>query len=485
MLAAPGKLVAQGTPVALKSRYGDGYNVQISFDTDQPLEKPSSDASQLLKIITPHAPGAFALSSSLTEVTYYLQTKDPAVVYNILEGIQQEQDAGRVRSYSVTNTSMEDVFLTLMTANERHFPDATVQKQSLDELHGLMYDAASQTDYSTPGDTLKSNSGFSQKIHTRGSSSFSLPVLSYDSAPVLTLTTGRPKSIFGQAWTIFYKRCLIARRSWLSPLLMILVTLAGSAIPLWFLQSLATPTCVQPFKQSYPTQLYVPSSPLVLAMSKEQPGHQLLQYPPGLIRTLGPAFNSVPTIDFQSNASFVDYVSRNYRGLAMGGVSIDYDTGATLVAWEATPPGLTGLSLINLASNLLYNHALNETNRIATRKIAANFEKLVAYDTGILVMLKFMAFFGATLVSVSSFGVATYTHHRVGGLPSVLWAVRVQGAAVGSPGNAVLQRLVKPCGSLAWASHVRCDPRCVHRDSYRRDICLRLLPVCRSVFLRT
>lgn len=484
MLAAPGKLVAQGTPVALKSRYGDGYNIQISFDTDQPLEKPSSDASQILQIIKPHAPGAFALSSSLTEATYYLQTKDPAVVHDILEGIQQEQDAGRVKSYSVSNTSMEDVFLTLMTANERRSPGLW-PKQSLDELHGLMDDSAYQTDYSTPGSTLKSHSDFSQKTHSRGYSSLSLPVLSYDSAPVLALTNGRPKSVFGQAGTIFYKRCLIARRSWLSPLLMILVTLTGSAIPLWFLQSLAAPTCVQPFKQSIPTQLYVPNSPLVWMMSKTEPGHQLLQYPPGLVRTLGPAFDFIPTIDFESNVSFVDYVSRNYRGLAMGGVSIDYDTGATLVAWEATPPGITGLSLINLASNLLYNHALNETNRVATRQITANFEKLVAYNTGILVMLKFMAFFGATLVSLSSFDVTISTHYRVGGLPCVLWIVRIQGAAVGSPGHAVLQRLVKSRWSLARASHVRCDPRCVYRDFDHRDICLRFQPVCRSTFFRT
>lgn len=481
VLAAPGKLVAQGTPVALKSRYGDGYNIQVSFDADQPLEKPSSDAAQILEIIKPHAPGAFALSASLTEVIYYLQTKDPAVVHDILEGIQQEQEAGRVKSYSVTNTSMEDVFLTLMAANERRSP-GFMPKQSLDELHGLMDDSASQIEYSTPGNTLKSlksHSDFSQKTHSRGFSSYSLPVLSYDSAPVLALTNGRPKSVFSQAWTVFYKRCLIVRRSWLSPLLMILITLAGSAIPLWFLQSLAAPTCVQPFKQSYLTQLYVPQSPLVWAMSKTEPGHQLLQYPPGLVRTLGSAFDFIPTMDFTSNTSFVDSVTRDYRGLAMGGVSIDYDTGATLIAWEATAPphsfpGATGLSLFNLASNLLYNHALNETNVVATRRITANFEQLVAYNTGILVMLKFMAFFGATLVSPTYLDVSAHIDHRAGGLPGVLWVIRVEGTAVGRPSHAILQRLVEPSWSLAWASHVRCNSRRLHCNSHCRDILLRL-----------
>ena len=410
------------------------------------------------------------------------------MVHDILEGIQQEQEAGRVKSYSVTNTSMEDVFLTLMTANERRSPDFG-PKKSLDELHGLMDDSASQIEYSSPGNTLKStrsNGDFSHKTHSRGFSSFSLPMLSYDSAPVLALTNGRPKSVFGQAWTVFYKRCLIARRSWLSPLLMILITLAGSAIPLWFLQSLAAPTCIQPFKQSSSVQLYVPQSPLVWAMSKTEPGHQLLQYPPGLVKTLGPAFNFVPTIDFTSNTSFVDYVTRNYRGLAMGGVSIDYDTGATLVAWEATPPGLTGLSLVNLASNLLYNHALNETNVVATRQITANFEKLVAYNTGILVMLKFMAFFGATLVGSTSSDVSIYADHRAlpGRLPSILWVIRIEGTAVGCPSHAIFERLVEPSWSLAWASHVRRDPRrvCCHSD--HRDIRLRLESVCRPTFLR-
>ncbi|KAH9830408.1 uncharacterized protein C8Q71DRAFT_862423 [Rhodofomes roseus] len=386
VLAAPGRLVAQGTPVALKSRYGDGYNVQVSFDTEQPLEKPSSDASQLLDVIRPFAPSAYAVSAGLAEVTYFLQTKDPWVVHKVLEVIQQEHEAGRLGSYSVANTSMEDVFLTLMNANQSFSPD----------FHPKSLDGST---FSTHDSTLKSNSDFSQKAHLRSSSysSVSLPMLSYEKTSELNLTNGRRKSVFGQALTIFYKRFLIARRSWLSPVLMILITAAGASIPLWFMSGLAAPTCVQPLKTVYPTQLYVPWSPLVSLMSSKIPGKRVLQYPPGLIETLGPSFGGIPVHNFQDNASFVNYVNQNYRNLSMGGVSLDYDTGATLIAWEATPPGLTGLSLLNLASNLLYDHALNETNTVATRVIAANYEKLAGFDSGILVMLKFMAFFGAAL----------------------------------------------------------------------------------------
>ena len=81
--------------------------------------------------------------------------------------------------------------------------------------------------------------------------------------------------------------------------------------------------------------------------------------------------------------------------------SIDQQSGQSLFAWEATPPGLTGLVMLNLVSNLLYNTALNSTSRAAASPsiILANYQMFPGIAAGTLVALKWVAFFGAAMVS--------------------------------------------------------------------------------------
>ncbi|KZT02088.1 P-loop containing nucleoside triphosphate hydrolase protein [Laetiporus sulphureus 93-53] len=359
VLAAPGRLVAQGTPVALKSEFGEGYTVQVSSNVAEPSEKMSINSAELLDHVRRLAPSAYITSSSPNEVSYHLKAKDPEVVHRVLELLEVEREADRVGSYSVQSTSIEDIFLGLMHSN--------VDSQSEKAEKG--------------SETL-------------------LPVLSNGSQPPLELTNGRKRSPLGQAFTIFHKRLLVAKRSWLTPLLLVLVAVAGSCVPLFFISGRPAQTCVQKFGIVASIPLYAPYSPVVLEQaSYNASGDQILVSPPGLLSTLGPTTELVPVYNISNNATFVSTINQNFQNLTLGGISVDLETGSALVAWEATPPGYTGLVMLNLASNLLFNHALNTSGKgtEVPQLITANFQPFPGFDAGTLVALKWVAFYGAAM----------------------------------------------------------------------------------------
>ena len=119
VLAAPGKLVAQGTPVALKSHYGQGYTIQTTFPPIAGAEeKRAADPAQLLERIRPLVPDAHVTCASAGVAAYHLNAKDPSTVHQVLEIMEAESKAGTLSSYSVLSTSIEDIFLGLMHAND-------------------------------------------------------------------------------------------------------------------------------------------------------------------------------------------------------------------------------------------------------------------------------------------------------------------------------------------------------------------------------
>ena len=80
VLAAPGKLVAHGTPVALKSNLGEGYIANVSFVPDEKEKTSHVAEAELLQQIRTIAPLAYTSSTSPNAVSYHLKLKDPATV---------------------------------------------------------------------------------------------------------------------------------------------------------------------------------------------------------------------------------------------------------------------------------------------------------------------------------------------------------------------------------------------------------------------
>ncbi|TBU26630.1 P-loop containing nucleoside triphosphate hydrolase protein [Dichomitus squalens] len=377
VLAAPGKLVAHGTPVALKSSLGEGYTVVVSFSPDEKGKAPRIAEVDLLERIHAIAPLAYTSSSSPNEVSYHLKLKDAAIVQKVLELVESNREQYGVANYSVMGTSIEDIFLGLMHDSSR---SGLKEKDKESELENADSSA-------TPS-----------LAHTPE------PSATPQSAAVLELTSGRRRSPFSQALTIFHKRALIARRSWLSLTLAVLVAVAGSCIPTFFLSNRTNQSCVTHFRTVPQTPLYLPTSPLGF-VTEAATGSPVLESPPGIISTLGNSTQMLLTQNIPDNATFVSTITQNFQNFSFGGVSVDQQSGQALFAWEATPPGLTGLVMLNLVSNLLFNTALNFTGHTppVPNIIQANYQAFPGIAAGTLVALKWVAFFGAAMAVYPAF----------------------------------------------------------------------------------
>lgn len=355
ILTAPGKLVAKGTPVSLKRDLGEGYLVQVSFTSAAEVGR---DIELLSKIRT-IAPQTNMSSASPHQTSYHLRTKDTTVVGDVLRMLEKETPTYNVASYDVIGTTIEDIFLDLTSRNEGEEDDEK-------------------------------------------GSRVTVPLPEEIAPTVLNLSNGRPMSPLRQALTIFYKRWLIARRSWLTPVLTILVAIAGSAIPLVFLRGLKPQSCSKRLGETTTIPLYLPVSPITPLGSAIS--SRVLVSPPGASSILGRSASFLRTINVTDNAAFMDRVEQNYRNISLGGVSIDVNDGPSLFAWEATPPGIVGPAMLNLATNILFNRALNSSGNAGNSPmiIQANYAAFPFVGVGSLKTLKWMAFFGAVMVTSSS-----------------------------------------------------------------------------------
>ncbi|KAJ6479217.1 hypothetical protein C8R47DRAFT_1019314, partial [Mycena vitilis] len=377
ILAAPGKLVAAGSPVALKRDLGEGYTVQVSLPLSDSLEKTGPPA-ELLQHIRTLAPQTHMSQASPHQPLYHLKSKDTVVVDKVLHLLESEMEKYSIASYDVLGTSIEEIFLELM------------RKEDLGDAE------------------------------TEGEKSSSSASIEEAKPLALDLATGRATSPFQQALTIFRKRTIIFRRSWLTPLLAVVIAIAGSTIPLVFLSG-RSQSCVKTLDiPGTDIFLFPPTSPLLAFY--QGPQSRVLDSPPGIINSLGnitaltsqanltaltnstnlgntTALQPFSILDVPDNATFVSTIKENFLNITTGGVSFDAASGDTLVAWEASAPGLLGPTMLNLASNILLNHALNTSGRASgiPSLILASYETFPPVDAGTLVALKWIAFFSAVM----------------------------------------------------------------------------------------
>ncbi|KAJ6520555.1 hypothetical protein C8R45DRAFT_1121130 [Mycena sanguinolenta] len=384
ILAAPGKLVASGSPVALKRDLGEGYSVQVSLPPSDSLEKtgPPTELLQHIRTLAPHAHMSLA---SLHQPLYHLKSKDTTVVEQVLQLLDRESEKYSIASYDVLGTSIENIFLELMKKE-----DASENRESAEGA----------------GEAEKSSSDSVEELK---------PV-------ALNLATGRATSPLQQALTIFYKRYLIFLRSWLTPLLAVIVAIAGSAIPLVFISG-RSESCVKTLDiPGTDIFLFPPTSPLLAFYLGPQ--SRVLDSPPGIIDSLGnltvlsgialanltstvnstdlgntTALQPFSVLDLPDNATFISTIQQNFQNITTGGVSFDATSGDILVAWEATAPGLMGPTMLSLASNILLNHALNTSGRAGPvpSLILPTYESFPPVDAGTLFALKWIAFFCAVM----------------------------------------------------------------------------------------
>ncbi|KAF9471812.1 P-loop containing nucleoside triphosphate hydrolase protein [Pholiota conissans] len=359
ILAPPGKVVASGSPVALKHDLGEGYSTQVFFNDVTDHEKMDTQmAHKILDSIRDIAPHAYYTIPSPSHICYHLKTRDSPTVIKVLNLLDAEICVGTITAYEILGTTIEDIFLELM--NEQ--------------------DAGERSSLSTISASLNNH--------------------------VINLPPGRYVSPLRQAFTIFRKRLLIAKRSWLAPILTVAVAVSGSCIPLIFISG-RHQLCVEPTRYLPTTSLYFPTSYVV---NRTSPSSRILATPPGIISTLGSNFEDVPVSYLPDNATFVAAISRGYHNLSMGGVSLDQDSGSSLIAWDATAPGIRGPVMVNLATNILYNRALGLSGNAPQTPVSIqpSFTTFPRVAAATLEYLRWMFFFGTVMAIYPAF-YALYT----------------------------------------------------------------------------
>ncbi len=360
MLAAPGKLVAHGNPVTLKSTLGDGYTMKVTYHVSN--EKGSMhDSTALLNVVRRIAPQTHVSAAGPDEFAYHLKAHDPAVVRQVLEAVEREKGALQIASYSVSATSIEDIFLELMQEAEQK---------------GTVSDAEKDGDPTAPETP-------------------DIPVL----APArIELTSGTQRSVLGQALTIFHKRILIARRSWLSYVLAMGVLLVAACVPLKFVPR-DQEACQVTATQFFDSPLFLPLSSLGFSFTTTIPGFLPIVSPPDLLSALGNSTSAVTVQKLPDNASFIDEINQHYLRDEDGGLSVDLQSGSALFAWNAEFR-TSGPIYLNTISNLLYNKALNDTGKAigSPKLITPNLGNFPTISAGNLKPLEWAAFFGAAVV---------------------------------------------------------------------------------------
>jgi ATP-binding cassette, subfamily A (ABC1), member 3 len=355
ILAAPGKLVAAGSPVSLKRDLGEGYSIVVTFD-----HSDNSSRVELLAAIRDIAPHVYTSSPAPDQCSYHLKSKESAVVQQVLELLERDGKRYHASSYDILGTTIEDIFLELIT-NDAAEDARTSEDATEKEKTAVVAPATQDDDAST--------------------SSFNLP-------------TGRKVSPFRQALTIFHKRVLIARRSWLSQLLTIGIAVAGCCIPLVFITGKSQSCEIR----RQPLRPIPVVAPVAFQIQGGNATSNVLTYPPGLTEVLGPQANALfGTDNVSSSEAFVNQIRQNYKNMTLGGLSLNEDTNEALFAWEASPPGLNGLIMLNLASNvLLARTAVAETPQVLWTEFAA----LPGRAAGTLISLRWTIFFGIFMVSL-------------------------------------------------------------------------------------
>ncbi|RPD64790.1 P-loop containing nucleoside triphosphate hydrolase protein [Lentinus tigrinus ALCF2SS1-6] len=365
VLAAPGKLVAHGNPVKLKSTLGDGYTMKVTYQT--PGEKASlHDSTALLDIVRRIAPQTQVSVAGPDEFAYHLKTHDPAVVRQVLEAVEREKGSLQIASYAVSATSIEDIFLELMQDAEQKQSDPDAEKEEPTPIPEAV----------------------------------EIPVL----APAkIDLSSGTERTVLGQALTIFHKRLLIARRSWLSYVLGMGVLLVASCVPLKFVPK-NQEACQVVGTKFFDSPLFLPDSNLGFTFDDAPPGFLPFVTPPGLLSALGNSTSTVSVETLPDNSSFVNEFTQDYLNDFDGGLSVDLQAGTSLIAWNAEF-STSGPIYLNTVSNLLYNKALNDSGKAtgSPKLITPTLGSFPTISAGNLKPLEWAAFFGAAMAVFPAF----------------------------------------------------------------------------------
>lgn len=297
--------------------------------------------TSVLNTIRSIAPNAKLISSFAPNASLQLGVRDPPTVASILALVESERERLGVAQYDTHGTSLEEVFLALM-ANE-----AKVTSTSSEEHMEKKEAPLSPPEKDSPVDNPL------------------VPVLSRAESEHIaarttrTLSDGRRISALAQALVIVRKRALIAKRSYVAPLIALAVLLCAACIPLSYLKH-RHEDCTINQDLSFEQPLYLPDIQYPEMLTYTDVGIlRPVVSPDNLTSSLPSQYMDVATVP--QGLTFEQEITANYRNLSLGGVSVDTGSLQALVAYESSSESLSGPALLNLATNVIANQIRGTT----------------------------------------------------------------------------------------------------------------------------
>ncbi|XP_024080485.1 ATP-binding cassette sub-family A member 1-like isoform X6 [Cimex lectularius] len=133
-IIAQGRLVCVGSGVFLKSQLGKGYNLTVELALNTPTLVPKTDLNSesdvsissetniknITDFIQHVIPNATIVDQIGQEVIYNLPSKNPSQLSRLCSMIDSEMDRLHIVSYGISDSSLEEIFLSVATDQEKN-----------------------------------------------------------------------------------------------------------------------------------------------------------------------------------------------------------------------------------------------------------------------------------------------------------------------------------------------------------------------------
>ncbi|XP_062900011.1 ATP-binding cassette sub-family A member 13-like isoform X2 [Mobula hypostoma] len=114
-----GQLKCCGSPTYLKEQYGHGYSLIMSKKPSAEGSDESCDVGLVTSLVKEHIPQAFLKENAFGELTYIIPSaEDKTAFEKLLHALDENMEKLYLNSYSISDTTLEEVFMMLMQDEE-------------------------------------------------------------------------------------------------------------------------------------------------------------------------------------------------------------------------------------------------------------------------------------------------------------------------------------------------------------------------------
>ncbi|XP_055513529.1 ATP-binding cassette sub-family A member 13-like isoform X2 [Leucoraja erinacea] len=127
-----GQLKCCGSPSYLKEVHGHGYSLVMSKKPSAAGSRESCDVGLVTSLVKEHTPQAFLKENAFGNLTYVIPTAEDKTAYeNLLHALDENMENLHLSSYSISDTTLEEVFMNLLQNEANSVQDHDQDSESL------------------------------------------------------------------------------------------------------------------------------------------------------------------------------------------------------------------------------------------------------------------------------------------------------------------------------------------------------------------